>query len=69
MRMSPETFIKFMDDQRQELLKFKWCLGTELHHDPTIDRSEDEIYMEWIIKFSGEFRESWIEENIKDIKS
>lgn len=66
MRMSPEAFKKFMDDQRQELLKFKWCLGVELHHDPTIDRTEDEIYMEWIMRFSKEFREHWEKENLKD---
>jgi hypothetical protein len=64
-KMSPKEFRYFMEEQRHEIEKYKWCLGIELHHDPLNDRSLYEIAQEWLDKFAGRFRKEWEEKNVK----
>ncbi len=45
--------------QIAEMERFKWLLGERLGHDPLQDRTLNEIYCEWIQKYSASFRTWW----------
>lgn len=65
-KMTPKDLKDFMNDQCKEIEKYKWCLGIQLHHDPLLDRSYNEICSEWINNFSIQYRKEWEEKhNIK----
>ena len=67
-KMTPKDFKDFMESQRQEIEKYKWCLGEKLHHDPLLDKSYNEICNEWISNFSSKYRKEW-EERINNKES
>jgi hypothetical protein len=58
-KMTLEEFKEFMKAQRSEIDKYKWCLGEKLHHDPLIDRTYNDIGIEWINLYAEQFREEW----------
>ena len=51
----------------REMEKYKWYLGIQLQHDPLQDRSLNDIYCEWIDKYTADFRKFW-EGNNNDIR-
>jgi hypothetical protein len=46
------NLIEYNKAQYKEIENYIWCLGVELGHDPTIDKSRGELELEWISKFS-----------------
>lgn len=50
---------RFLKDQKEEIEKYKWCLGIKLCHDPLNDKTLNEICFEWIKKYASEFRKTW----------
>ena len=52
-------FDEFLKAQIHEIEKYKWCLGVQLKHDPLLDRSYNDICMEWIRLYAAEFRKNW----------
>ena len=64
MKMSSEEFKQFMKDQRSEILKYKWCLGKRIHHDPLEDMSMNELCHNWITRYAREFRDTWENKNM-----
>lgn len=51
-------FKKFLEDQKQEMLKHKWIVSEQAARD-----MGEEALKEWIAKFAKEFREAWEKEN------
>lgn len=60
-RKQAEEIQKCIEAEIKEMEKYKWCLGVQLQHDPLQDRSLDEIYCEWIVKYAPAFRDFWEE--------
>lgn len=56
--MKEYTFQDYMNEQAEEIKKFIWCKGVELHHNPIEDKTEDEWGIEWIEKYAVQFRET-----------
>ncbi len=50
---------EFIKAELAEMEKFRWRLGKKIGHDPLNDRSLNEIYGEWIIKYSEAFKNWW----------
>jgi hypothetical protein len=50
---------KFLEDEKKEIEKYRWCLGITLCRDPLEDRSINDICIEWISRYAAEFRETW----------
>ena len=53
------TFDAYLKAQIREIEKYKWCLGVQLKRDPLLDRSYDDICLEWIRLYAAEFRKHW----------
>ena len=51
-------FSKFLEDQKQEMLKHKWIVSEQAAKD-----MGEPALMEWVEKFAKEFREAWEKEN------
>lgn len=51
--------LEMLQAQIIEIEKYKWCLGIQLGHDPLLDKSLNEICMEWINLYASEYREYW----------
>jgi hypothetical protein len=45
--------------QRTEMEKYQWCLGVQLGRDPLLDRTQNEIFIEWILLYAADFRAWW----------
>jgi len=43
-------------EEIEEIMKYKWCMGEKLGHDPLSTMSMNEIANEWIIKYAGAYR-------------
>lgn len=66
--MTGDEFIDYCHIQIDEIIKYKWCLGIILHHDPLNDYTMEEIANMWIEKYAKDFRIHWFEtEHIKYI--
>ena len=52
---------EFLRSQCEEILKYKWCLGEKLHHDPLLDKTINDIGHEWIQLYAREYRKKWEE--------
>jgi len=50
-------FKQFLLDQKEEILKYKWCQGVKLGHDPG-----DAAVVEWVEKNAARFREEYQKE-------
>lgn len=61
--MGPIEFKEFLYAQCQEIMKYKWCLGVQLQHDPLLDKTMEEIGHEWIQLFARQYREKWKNES------
>jgi hypothetical protein len=57
--MLQSAFDAYLRAQIQEIEKYKWCLGVQLKRDPLLDRSYDDICLEWIRLYAAEFRKHW----------
>jgi len=53
-------FKEFLNDEIEEIYKFKWYLGEILHKDPLELYTLEEISTMWITQYAAEFRENWI---------
>jgi hypothetical protein len=53
------SFDAYLKAQIHEIEKYKWCLGVQLKRDPLLDRSYDDICLEWIRLYAAEFRKHW----------
>lgn len=58
MNASSANFKEYMDDQIEEINKYKWIRGEQLGYDPG-----QEAVKEWISKYSQIFRENWEEKH------
>lgn len=57
---------EFLKAQVEEIMKYKWCLGVKLCHDPLLDRSIEEIGFEWVSLFAKQYRNEWVEKRKKN---
>lgn len=53
------SFDSYLKAQIQEIERYKWCLGVQLKRDPLMDRSYDDICLEWISRHAADFRKHW----------
>jgi hypothetical protein len=53
--------LEYVRAEVEEISKFKWYLGEKLGYDPLLDRSMNDICMEWIAKYAAEFSSHWEE--------
>lgn len=60
-KLTSEEMKEFLRSQCEEILKYKWCLGEKLHHDPLLDKTINEIGHEWIQLYAREYRKKWEE--------
>jgi len=51
----------YLDAQIDEMNKYKWCLGEQLHRDPLELYTLDEIFCMWIDQNAEVFRENWVQ--------
>lgn len=51
---SSDNFKQYMEDQVEEINKYKWIQGEQLGYDPGTSAVK-----EWITKYSQIFRENW----------
>lgn len=51
---------KFLQAQKQEMEKFKWCRGVEIGADPG-----DGVLLEWVEKYSKKFRKDFVLADMK----
>jgi hypothetical protein len=65
--MTSVNFKEFLYAQCKEIEKYKWYLGVQLHHDPLLDRTIEDIGCEWIQLFAADYRKYWEEKNKKQI--
>ena len=63
-KMTTIELKEFLAAQCEEIMKYKWCLGIQLHHDPLLDKTMEDIGHEWIQLFARQYRIEW-EENRK----
>lgn len=49
-----DNFKEYMQDQVNEINKYKWIKGEQLGHDPGTSAIKD-----WISKYSQLFRDNW----------
>ncbi len=50
-------------EELEEIMKYKWILGEKMKRDPLESLSMNDICLEWIEKYAGEFREYWNKKN------
>lgn len=58
-RSAKERLRRFLEDEKEEIEKYRWRLGIQLCRDPLEDRSINDICLEWISKYAAEFRDNW----------
>ncbi len=51
----------YLDAQLEEIYKFKWILGEQMHSDPLNKYSMNDICLMWIATNATKFRVEWIE--------
>ena len=57
--MTQEEQTLYHQAQLDEIYRFKWILGTQMHRDPLTVYTIDEIAMMWIERYAAGFRENW----------
>lgn len=57
---------EFLSAQIEEIMKYKWCMGVKLCHDPLLDKSMEEIGFEWVNLFAKQYRIEWVEKRKKN---
>lgn len=55
-----DEFKEYMQDQVEEINKYKWIKGEQLGYDPGVSAIK-----EWISKYAQIFRENWIKNQHK----
>lgn len=45
--------------QLEEIEKYRWYLGEQLGRDPLLDRTHNDICLEWIARHAAAFRAWW----------
>lgn len=68
-KMNSVELKEFLAAQCEEILKYKWCLGEQLHHDPLLDKTMEDIGHEWIQLFARRYREEWEEKRKKEVNN
>ena len=58
-----ERLHDFLVAQLEEIYRYKWFLGEEMHNDPLNEYSMNEICSMWITKNAKTFRTEWISEH------
>ena len=56
-----ERFNIFMEAQVEEIYKYKWILGEQMHRDPLDNFSMSDICSMWILNNANKFRMEWIQ--------
>ena len=56
-----ERLHDFLVAQIDEIYRYKWFMGEEIHYDPLYTYSMDDICMMWILNNAQTFRVEWIE--------
>lgn len=51
---SKDNFKEYMEDQVDEINRYKWIKGEQIGHDPGVSAIK-----EWISKYSQVFRDNW----------
>ena len=58
-RMSREEFRRYVARECQAIRDYQWNLGIVLGRDPRLDRTENDIALEWITNHAASFRIKW----------
>lgn len=45
--------------QLEEIARYQWYLGERLGRDPLLDRTREDIALEWIALYAADFRREW----------
>ena len=53
----------FLQAQLEEIYRYKWIMGEEMHNDPLTKYSMNEICSMWILNNAQAFRIEWIQEH------
>jgi len=52
---------EYLNAQIEEVYKFKWCMGEEMHRDPLEEFTLNDIFIMWIHINASRFRVEWIQ--------
>ena len=53
----------FLEAQLEEIYRYKWIMGEEMHNDPLNNYSMNDICFMWILNNAKEFRNEWVHDH------
>ena len=58
-----ERLHNYLDAQIEEVYRYKWCMGIQMHRDPLDEFTINDIFVMWIQDNARNFRAMWITEH------